>query len=140
MPVQGNVIPIARRTAIPIFLTTALAVVWAQGNAPQQSNDAVMQAQRPAAVPVKRVEQKKTDHDRSDRFMATKAQPISPVLSTQPKQGKISGFDFYRDPLNADRPFQSPEEIMKKEMADKPNVMKAQQDLLERRYTLEPKL
>ena len=72
--------------------------------------------------------------------MSPKAQPISPVLSTQPKQGKISGFDFYRDPLNADHPFQSPEEIMKKEMANKPAVMKAQQDLLERRYNLEPKL
>jgi cytochrome c peroxidase len=140
MPVQGNTIPIARRTAIPIFLTTALASVWAQGNAPQQPNDAVKQAQRPTAVPVKRVEQKKTDNDRSDKFMSTKAQPISPVLSTQPKQGKISGFDFYRDPLNADRPFQTPEEIMKKEMANKPAVMKAQQDLLERRYNLEPKL
>ena len=50
------------------------------------------------------------------------AKAISPALKSQPKEGKISGFDFYRDPLNADRPQQSPEEIMQKEIANKSGV------------------
>jgi hypothetical protein len=61
-------------------------------------------------------------------------------LKTQPKEGKISGFDFARDPLNADVPHQDPAEIMAKEIANKPNVMAAQRKLLESRYNLEPKL
>src|SRR6185436_14628585 len=54
--------------------------------------------------------------------------------------GRISGFDFYRDPLNADHPFAKFEDIMKKESAGKPAVMKAQQALLESRYDLVAKL
>jgi hypothetical protein len=73
-------------------------------------------------------------------FDPDKAAPSSPVFETQPKAGKVSGFDFARDPLNADRPNQPPEEIMKKEIANKPNVMAAQRELLEARYILEPKL
>ena len=60
------------------------------------------------------------------------------MLKSQPKEGKISGFDFYRDPLNADHPQQSPEEIMQKEITNKPNVMAAQRKLLEARYDLTP--
>ena len=89
---------------------------------------------------VTRPEQKKTPHDLSDVFKATNAKPSSPVTNDQPKQGKISGFDFYRDPLNADRPNQAPEEIVQKETANKPAVMAAQRALLERRYNLQPKL
>jgi hypothetical protein len=73
-------------------------------------------------------------------FDPSKAPPASPVFETQPKQGKVSGFDFARDPFNSDRPKQPPEEIMQKEIANKPNVMAAQRKLLEARYILEPKL
>jgi len=62
------------------------------------------------------------------------------VTKGQPKQGKISGFDFYRDPLNADRPNQPPEEIVQKEIANKPAVVAAQRTLLERRYNLTAKV
>ena len=78
-------------------------------------------------------QQQKNAHDNADGFNPDKAAPSSPALQTQPKQGRLSGFDFARDPLNADRPGQSPEEIMKKEIANKPNVMAAQRKLLESR-------
>jgi cytochrome c peroxidase len=50
------------------------------------------------------------------------------------------GFDFARDPLNAKQPMQPAEEIVKNDIADKPKVTSAQQQLLERRYVLTPKL
>jgi cytochrome c peroxidase len=99
----------------------------------------VAAAQTPESVPIERPEQKKTQHDLSDIFNATRANPSSPAVGEQPKQGKISGFDFYRDPLNADQPFQQPTAIMKKEIENKPAVMSAQRQLLERRYDLKPK-
>jgi hypothetical protein len=50
------------------------------------------------------------------------------------------GFDFARDPLNAKQPMQPAEEIMKNDIADKPKVTAAQQELLQRRYDLTPRL
>jgi cytochrome c peroxidase len=106
----------------------------------KRSDDAVAEAQTARAVPIKRPEQKQTEHDRSDLFNARKARPSSSVFEDQPKEGRISGFDFYRDPLNADKPNQDSAEIVKKESANKPKVMEAQRELLERRYNLNPKL
>jgi cytochrome c peroxidase len=102
--------------------------------------DAVADAQQPRDVPQDRPEQKKSEHDRSDEFKATKAKPISPALKDQPKEGDITGFDFFRDPLNSDKPMQSPQEIMRKDIEEKPKVMDLQRKLLEKRYVLEPKL
>jgi len=116
-----------------------LVLSWAQNSAPQPQGDAIQQAQQASAVKPTRPEQQKTPHDSSDVFDASKAEGVSSVLQTQPKQGKLSGFDFARDPLNADRPMQKPEEIMQKETAAKPGVMAAQRKLLEQRYILEPK-
>lgn len=129
------------KTLSAIFLVTGslLCIALAQTpNAPQR--DAVAEAQQPSQVKATRPEQQKNPHDNSDVFSPAKAEPSSPVFETQPKQGKLSGFDFARDPLNADRPNQSPEEIMKKEIANKPGVMAAQRKLLESRYNLQPKL
>lgn len=106
----------------------------------QQPRDAVAQAQQPSPAAIKRPEQRKTEHDRSPAFDARNAKPSSPVFQSQPKEGKITGFDFYRDPLGADQPFQSPDEIAKKLSEDKPRIMEAQRRLLERRYNLTPKL
>lgn len=89
---------------------------------------------------MKRPEQQKTAHDQSNVFSATNAEPSSPVFKTQPKAGQNSGFDFYRDPLNSDKPFENPDEIMKKLAADKPTIMANQRKLLESRYNLQPKL
>src|SRR4051812_30511782 len=129
-------------TFLLIGLTGCCAWVAALAQNPpaRPARDAVQQAQQPNAVPGTRPEQRTTDHDRSDIFNGDRAAPLSPVLKSQPKEGKISGFDFYRDPLNADHPNQRPEEIMQKEIAGKPNVMAAQRQLLESRYHLEPKL
>ncbi|MBV8878332.1 MAG: cytochrome B6 [Planctomycetaceae bacterium] len=102
--------------------------------------DAVQEAQRPpVAKSNARPEQQKTDHDRSDVFDAKNAMPNSGNLKGQPKDGKITGFDFYRDPLNSDRPGTPAEEIMAKESAAKAAVMAAQRKLLESRYDLNPR-
>ena len=86
-----------------------------------------------------RPEQQITEHDRSPAFDITKPAPISMDLKNQPKQGRITGFDFARDPLNADQPFTMFEEVMKKESAAKAQIMAAQRKLLETRYNLEPR-
>ena len=74
------------------------------------------------------------------RLRYQEARPVSPALKGQPKEGRITGFDFARDPLNADKPFTTFEEVKSKESADRPAVMAAQRKLLESRYDLTPKL
>jgi cytochrome c peroxidase len=103
--------------------------------------DAVDRAQKPQQPPPPdRPEAKPTNHDRSDVFAATNAMPINQALKQQPKQGKNSGFDFYRDPLNTDKPMTTFAEVMKKDMAEKARVTDAQRKLLESRYNLNAKL
>jgi cytochrome c peroxidase len=118
----------------------ALAFCWAQATNPAPPRDAVVAAQQPSPVAATRPEQQKTEHDRSTIFDAASAKPSSPVFQTQPKQGKNSGFDFYRDPLNSDQPNANPDAIMQQLIANKPRVMDAQRQLLERRYNLNPPL
>jgi cytochrome c peroxidase len=116
------------------------AYVWAQQpprTAPPR--DAVAEAQQAAPAPAARPEQTKNEHDRSGTFDPPQAEPSSPVFETQPKDGKISGFDFFRDPLNADKPAEDPDAIMKRLIAGKPAVMQAQHALLQQRYNLEPR-
>jgi cytochrome c peroxidase len=110
----------------------------ARGSQAAVPADAVADAQTTQPVPTERPEQQLTEHDRSGVFDARNALPKSPDFKAQPKEGKISGFDFYRDPLNADRPMQTPDEIMQKEIAQKPKVMQQQRQLLETRYDLTP--
>src|SRR4051812_5029242 len=102
--------------------------------------DAVQDAQTPRDVPQTRPEQQKNEHDRSDAFNPAKSPRSSTALESQPQKGEIQGFDFARDPLDAKRPMQPSEEIVKKDIADKPAVMAAQRKLLESRYDLTPKL
>jgi cytochrome c peroxidase len=94
----------------------------------------------PRPVAKNRPEQHLTEHDRSDRFKAGRAPAVSTAIQPQPKEGKMKGFDFARDPLNSDRPEHSAKEIMEQEIAAKPAVNQAQKELLERRYQLTPKL
>ncbi|WP_437990626.1 cytochrome B6 [Sorangium sp. So ce145] len=135
--------PICR--GVVAFVTTSLvgcgiASVWAQTSCPTPPPpDAIARAQEACQVAVQRPEQRKTAHDLSDIFNARNAEPSSPVFLSQPKQGRVSGFDFYRDPLNSDKPNEDPTAIMKREIANKPNVMRAQQKLLEQRYDLTPR-
>lgn len=119
------------------FVTTAEA---GSQRASQPSYDAVAAAQEPRSVPIVRPEQKMTKHDRSRLFDDQKAIHSSPAFQSQLREGKAGGFDFYRDPLGAEKPLQESDEIMKQDIANKPAVMEAQRKLLERRYHLEPKL
>ncbi|MDR4469777.1 MAG: hypothetical protein MRJ68_16025 [Nitrospira sp.] len=109
-------------------------------DAAQVPHDAVAAAQEARNVPIMRPEQKLTEHDRSGLFGGQKASASSPAFQSQLRAGKAGGFDFYRDPLGAEKPLQEPEEILKQDMANKPAVMDAQRKLLERRYDLKPKL
>src|SRR4051794_38333288 len=127
------------RNVVELFAATFLAISCgsplpaygqeqqSRGNASQTRRSAASQpAQDPAAdamatqnAPNKRPEQKMTEHDRSPVFDITKPAPITTDLKNQPKAGRITGFDFARDPLNSDQPFTTFDEVMKKESAAK---------------------
>jgi cytochrome c peroxidase len=102
--------------------------------------DAVQAAQQTRPVAENRPEQRKTDHDRSKEFEPSAAPPSSNVLPGQPDGGDVKGFDFSRDPFNAQKPMQTFDETMKADVDAKPGVMAAQRKLLEGRYELQPKL
>jgi cytochrome c peroxidase len=103
-------------------------------------HDAIADAQTPRSVPASQPEQRKNEHDTSNVFAADAAPPSSSAFKNQPDQGKVTGFDFYRDPLNAKRPMQTFEKTMQQDVADKPKVMADQRKLLESRYNLAAKL
>jgi cytochrome c peroxidase len=131
------------RTAIGALaaLSGCTLLAWRQNpNQPPAPRDAVVDAQQTSAVANERPEQQKTAHDNSNVFDSQNAKPSSPVFQGQPAQGKNSGFDFYRDLLNSDRPMADPDEIVRRLSADKARVMEAQRVLLERRYNLQPRL
>lgn len=102
--------------------------------------DAVEDVQTPRTVQEKRPEQKRSSHDGSTLFSSKNAQPSSPAFKNQPDDGKVLGFDFFRDPLNAKKPMQTFEETMKADIAAKPGVTYNQRKLLENRYDLTPRL
>jgi cytochrome c peroxidase len=137
---SSSVLPGACILAVCILTVSVFSQNRTQTPDPAGPQDAVDSARQKVTSPVSRPEENKTQHDLSSVFTAPAANPSSPVFRTQPKDGRITGFDFYRDPLNADRPSMTFEEIMKKESANKANVMRAQLQLLELRYNLTPKL
>jgi cytochrome c peroxidase len=106
----------------------------------KDSDDAVVRAQETRAVEKKEIDKQTEAHDKSEIFKASNATPLSDAFKNQPDNGKISGFDFYRDPLNAKKPFETPEEIKSKLIKERPTVTKTQQDLLQKRYNLTPRL
>jgi hypothetical protein len=129
------------RVLLAVSLTSCAMVAQAQDKKlTHPPHDAVAEAQEPRTVLSERPEQRQNAHDRSDVFKPPKARPSSPAFLNQLKDGKASGFDFYRDPLGAEKPLQEPDEMMKTDMANKAKVMETQRKLLERRYHLEPKL
>lgn len=129
-----------------LFLAAALilpATSWPQTQrepARKAPQDAVLDAQTPRDVARTRPEQQKDQHDASDIFSATRAQPSSTAFKNQPDEGKILGFDFFRDPLNAKKPMTTFEEVYQKDVAEKPKIMETQRRLLEMRYNLKPNL
>ena len=107
---------------------------------PTPTHDAIADAQTPRAAPTTRPEQQLSDHDKSPEFDPSKAMPVSPAFKSQPKEGRNSGFDFYRDPLNSDKPMTTFQEVYQKDVAERPQVAQQQRQLLEQRYDLTPKL
>jgi cytochrome c peroxidase len=101
--------------------------------------DAVQEAQTARPATGNRVEARKSDHDRQNRTSFAAAPPSSKALAGQPDQGKILGYDFYRDPVGAKQPNANPEEILKADRAARPQITNAQRKLLESRYDLTPR-
>ncbi len=135
-----------KTTSITLLLTAlALGTAAAQVKKSDEKGtskplpDAAEEAQTPRVTDRVRPEQKKTQLDADDRFKPDKAPPVNPAVKGQPKEGKVSGFDPSRDPLNGDRPMQPLGEIMTADKKAKADVMAAQRKLLESRYILEPK-
>jgi cytochrome c peroxidase len=127
--------------AAALVLFNAAPGAQPKAAAPRPLPDAVQEAQTPRAVPAKRPEQQKTPHDRdAAAFQAANAPAAGPGIPDQPDKGQVLGFDFYRDPLNAKRPMESPDEIQRQDEADREKVMAAQRKLLESRYDLTPHL
>lgn len=122
------------------LLTAAALSLAIASRANEPPHDAVAEAQTTREAPIERPEQKKSDHDSSDQFAAPNAAPSSRVFASQPDEGQVKGFDFYRDPLNSAKPMLTFDEIMKADAAAKEEIMAAQRKLLESRYNLEPKL
>jgi cytochrome c peroxidase len=144
-PAQPRTTQPARRTAQPAQqprTQQAAPARTTQPAAPRAGtrSDAIQEAQTPREVAATRPEQRLSEHDRSQRFKGDEAPASSPALADQPEKGRLSGFDFVRDPLNAKEPKQTFEEIMQADVAAKPDVMTLQRKLLESRYNLEPKL
>lgn len=110
----------------------------AQDQPTPQPRDAVQAAQSVQQTERSRPEQQLTAHDKSHGF--EEAQPSSRAFGSQPDQGQILGFDFYRDPLNAKHPKQTFQETYEADVAAKPGVMETQRKLLASRYNLEPRL
>jgi cytochrome c peroxidase len=124
-----------------VLLLVCAVIVRSQQAPPRGARpEAVQDAQIPRTVPVERPEQQKSTHDRSPLFLAPQAVPSSQALAGQPEEGKVLGFDFYRDPLNAKQPMQTFDEVMQADVAAKPQVMATQRQLLESRYNLQPQL
>jgi cytochrome c peroxidase len=113
---------------------------WVLNAAPQQpTRDPAAEAVKAQPVPEERPEQKQTEHDKADKFDWKKPAPLTAALKDQPNGGRITGFEFSRDPLGADKPFTTFDEVMKKESDAKPKMMDAQRKLLAARYDLTPK-
>jgi len=124
------------------FLMSCLALT-VQSQEPRakqdKARDPAGEVTSPAKADGDRPELKQSAHDKSDVFDPQTAMPINPALKGQPKEGKLSGFDFARDPLNSERPMTPFAEVMKKESEQKPKVMDGQRALLAKRYNLTPK-
>jgi cytochrome c peroxidase len=124
---------------IPAFLAISLfsALIFAVET---KSSDAIQNAQTVQQSSKTRTEEEKNKHDKSEVFDPPKALPSSQAFDNQPDKGKVLGFDFYRDPLNAKKPMQTFEETMKADINERSQIMKTQHELLHKRYDLTPRL
>jgi cytochrome c peroxidase len=132
---------------VAVLIVSGVALVatrgWTEQKIPPPQTapyDAVRDAQTPGQVPVTRPEQRTNEHDTWKIYKATEAQPSSTAFAQQPDQGKMLGFDCYRDLVNAKKPMMTFEEAYSADVAAKKPVMAQQQKLLELRYDLKPHL
>lgn len=65
-------------------------------------------------------------HDRSRVFDPNRPAPLTRGFENQPDAGRMLGFDFSREPLNAKYPMQPFEEIMRIDIEQRPQVMQTQ--------------
>jgi hypothetical protein len=126
------------------IILAALANSWLRADEPKVAvsppPDAIQDAQAQLPVTNNRPELKKNKHDNSDVFDAANADPSSGAFENQPERGETLGFDFYRDPLDAQKPMQTFEATLKADIQAKTKVMETQRKLLESRYNLTPRL
>jgi hypothetical protein len=73
-------------------------------------------------------------------FLMPRTPTHLPGRLNQPERGETLGFDFYRDPLDAQKPMQTFEATLKADIQAKTKVMETQRKLLESRYNLTPRL
>jgi len=124
---------------VPGFVLLA-SQAWTETKPQRAPYDAVLEAQTQREVPITRPEQRKNEHDGWKIYSATEAESSSTAFAKQPDQGKILGFDLYRDPLDAKKPMTTFEEVYNEDVAGKQHVMDQQRQLLELRYDLKPNL
>ena len=99
-----------RGTAVPCALPVPAGQV--------RPFDAVADAQTPRNVPDDPPGAEKNDTTGPTCSTRHKAPPSSPAFEDQPEKGEVKGFDFYRDPLNAEEArCRQSDEIMKQDMA-----------------------
>jgi len=136
----GSVVPFSLGLFAGSVLLIALPAGPDKPKKTEKVRDPAADATAVREVPIERPEQQLTEHDKADVFDPAKPAPITPALKKQPNQGRITGFDFARDPLGAPKPFTTFEEVMKKESAAKAKVMADHRKLLGSRNDLTPKL
>ncbi|MCK0511264.1 cytochrome B6 [Aromatoleum buckelii] len=139
------------RRRSPVFGASVVVAALLTGGAPSHAQDApdrpaaaprdaAAEVQTPGQVPITRPEQRLSEHDRSNVFNPPEGAPLSPAFRNQPDNGRVLGFDFARDPLNAKEPMQTFEETMRADVAARAEVMQTQRGLLASRYDLTPRL
>jgi cytochrome c peroxidase len=127
---------------IALGLSACAAFVVGPAAQPPAKNrvpDAVDAAQTTRPASGDRPELRKGEMDNPERFKGTAAAAVDSSLADQPRGGENTGFDFFRDGLNTDKPMVPFADVFKQDVADKPKVMDMQHRLLEKRYNLTPK-
>jgi cytochrome c peroxidase len=120
-----------------VAAATAGIAWWGYAQEPSAPPDAIEQAQAPPQIDGEAPSNQPTGPG-GDQLPPP--QPVTQALGNQPDAGRIDGFDFYRDPLNAKKPKQTFEETMAADVEARPQVMTLQRELLARRYNLDPRL
>jgi cytochrome c peroxidase len=104
---------------------------------PRGLRDPASEATRVRDAERTRPEQRLSDHDRSAFADPKRPAPVNPALADQPNEGRVTGFDFSRDPFGAPKPYTTLKEVMAKESEARAAVTSAQRKLLETRYHLQ---